>query len=164
MKKKLIMSILFLATALVVSFSYTFAANETSMNPVEGVRNFVGGAENVMEDAASGVANGVRNVTGAVENTMEDVTHNNGNNNPTENNSMENAVNRVTGAITTDDGGNYTARRTADTTSLGGMTSNTWTWIIVVLAAIAIIALIWAYARGKNYSSTNNNNDDNNQK
>lgn len=155
MKKKLIMSVLFLAIALVVSFSYTFATNEANMNPVEGIRNFVGGAENVMEDAASGAANGIRNMTGAVENTMENVT----NNNPVNNN-----ANKVAGAITTDNNdGNYTARRTADSATLGGMTSNTWTWIIVVLAAIAIIALIWAYARGKNYSS-NNDDDDNDKK
>ncbi len=154
MKKKLIMSALFLVIALVVSFSYTFAANETNMNPVEGIRNFVGGAENVMEDAASGAANGIRNMTGAAENTMDNITKNNDNN-----------ANKVTGAITRDNnGGNYTATRTADSATLGGMTSNTWTWIIVVLAAIAIIALIWAYARGKNYSSNNNDDDDDNQK
>lgn len=155
MKKKLIISVLFFAIALVVSFSYTLATNETNMNPVEGIRNFVGGAENVMEDAASGVANGVRNMTGAAENSMENITNNNDNH-------TDNNQNKVTGAITTDNnGGNYTARRTADTSSLGGMTSNTWTWIIIVLAAIAIIALIWAYTKGKNYSS---NNDDNNEK
>lgn len=156
MKKKLITSVLFLAIVLVVSFSYTFAANDTNMNPVEGIRNLVGGAENVMEDTASGVVNGIRNMTGAAENTMEDATNNN--------NPIDNAGNKVTGAITTDNNnGNYTATRTSDSASLGGMTSNTWTWIIIVLAVIAIIALIWAYASGKNYSSTTKD-DDNEQK
>ncbi|MBR6505146.1 MAG: hypothetical protein IKT41_05550, partial [Clostridia bacterium] len=38
--------------------------------------------------------------------------------------------------------GNYTATRTA---TFMGMDGNTWTWFIIGLVGIAIVALVWAY-------------------
>lgn len=157
MKKKLFASILFLVITLIFSFSYTFAANETGDNPIEGIRNFVGGAENAMEDAAGNIANGVRNITGSAENTMENDTNSNNANNNTNNNenNMQN-----NGSMTTDNGGNYDATRTSENGFFGGA-GNTLTWVVVILAAIAIIALIWAYIRSTN--SSNSHNDDENK-
>ena len=166
MKKKLFVSILFLVITLILSFSYTFAANETENNPMEGIRNFVGGAENAMEDAASGIANGVRNITGTAENGMESTTNNenNSNNSGTNNNGANNRdmQNNTTGGMMTDNnnGGDYTAARTSGEGLFGG-TGNTLMWVVVILAAIAIIALIWAYIRSTNAS--NNHNDDENK-
>jgi len=147
MKKKLFLSVLCLAIALVFSFSYTLAANDTDDNPIEGIRDFVGGAENVMEDAANGVAGGVKNMTRNAENTMDNAT----NHKVTENNTNS----RVTG--TTNNNSNYTATRTSDTIGFAGVNNTTWMWIIVALSAIGIISLIWTYVKEKNYTSDDDN-------
>ena len=43
--------------------------------------------------------------------------------------------------------GNYNATRTATTANtFMGMNSTAWTWLIIGIAAIAIIALVWYYS------------------
>ena len=52
------------------------------------------------------------------------------------------------------DGSNYTVARTSSESTLLGMDSTVWTWLIVGIAAIAIFALIWYYTmqpKVKNY-------------
>lgn len=154
MKKKILFStILAFAIGLMFSFSCVLATNT---NPVDGIRNVVGGAENVMEGAAMGITNGIRNATGTMTNGMDNMT----NNNNTDNNNMANNQNRVTGAIKTDNNnrGGYTATRTAtafEEPTLLGINMTTWTWIIMAIAAAGIITLIWSYTRQKekNYTS-----------
>jgi len=149
MKKKILFSTLIaFSIGLIFSFSCVLATNT---NPVDGIRNFVGGAENVMEGAAAGITNGIRNTTGAITNGMNNTF---GTNNTMANNTA------VTGAITTDNNTTgYTATRTAtafDEPTLMGINMTTWTWIIMALAAIGIVTLIWAYTRQqseKNYNS-----------
>lgn len=150
MKKKILLAtVITFAFVLMFSFSSVFATNT---NPVEGIRNFVGGAENVMEDAASGITNGVRNATGTMTNGMDNTFEK-------DNNMMTNDQNNVTGTTTNNNNnGNYTARRTAtgfDEPTLLGINMTTWTWIIMAITAVAIITLIWSYTRqtNKNYNS-----------
>lgn len=130
MKKKLFLTLFIAVIILLLSVSYVFANNKV----VEDIRNTVGDTENMVEDAGKGVAQGVRNITNAGENAMEN---------------MATDVN------------NYTATRTSadmTTNSFLGMTATTWTWLIMGIVGIAIVALVWIY--GKQYA--NNSYNDNN--
>lgn len=142
MKKKLL-----LTAGLLISLIFTFAMTfsfATDGNVVNDVRNTVGGAENAVEGA-------VKDVTNAIENNMNSATKNNTTNlNVTGNNTQ------TTG---------YTASRTATavTTNTGsflGMSSTMWTWLILAVAVVAIIALVWYYS---NQLTNNRRFDDNDQ-
>ena len=142
MKKKLL-----LTAGLLISLIFTFAMTfsfATDGNVVNDVRNTVGGAENAVEGA-------VKDVTTAIENNMNSATKNNTTNlNVTGNNTQ------TTG---------YTASRTATagTTNTGsflGMSSTMWTWLILAVAVVAIIALVWYYS---NQLTNNRRFDDNDQ-
>ena len=94
-----------------------------------GVRDAVGGAENAIEDGAKDIANTTKGVTGSAENAME----NKDNSGMTQNNNRTN-------------NSNYIATRTATTNStFMGMSSTAWTWLIIGIAGIAIVALVWYY-------------------
>lgn len=150
MYKKLFLS-LTLVLALIFSFTYTFAANEVK-DAVEGVRNVVGGAENAVEDAAKDISNTTKNITGGIENGTQRATNDVKDNMENDRNSM------MTGS--TDNQQGYTATRTATTNtgSFLGMNSTVWTWLILGIAAVAIIALVWYYSM----RLTTNNYDDRN--
>lgn len=148
MKKKFYIVALLIVSILVLSFSYTFAANEPEA--VQGIRNVVGGAENVVEDAGRGIVDGVRNITAGGENVMENATGD-------VQNGMQDAGNRVTGAMTDD---NYDATRTTTRSAdinngegtFLGMDGTVWAWLIIAVVAVAIIALIWTYVKQNNSS------------
>jgi len=115
------------------------------------VRNVVGGAENVLEDAGSAIGTGMRNLgdtftAGAarVTNNNNDNYSNNGNNNNNNSNTGNNNSNYTTGNGST----GYTATRTGTDTGVRvlGMSANTWTWFILAITAIAIVGLVWYYA------------------
>lgn len=147
MKKKFYTIALLIVSILVLSFSYTFAANEPKA--VQDIRNVVGGAENVVEDAGKGIVDGVRNVTSGGENMMENAARD-------AQNSVQDAGNRVTGAMT---GDNYDATRTTTRSATNanegtflGMNGTVWIWLIIAVVAVAIIALIWMYVKQNNNS------------
>ncbi len=145
MKKKLYITLLTLVAIIFFSFSYTFAANDMSV--VDGIRNVVGGAENVVEDAGKGVVDGVRNVTSGGENVMENVAGDIGN-------GVQNTGNKVAGSLRNDNN-NYDATRTSTNAAEGtflGMNSTVWTWLIMAVVGIAIVALVWMYAKQNNNS------------
>lgn len=149
MKKKIYISILSIIAILALSFSYTFAAND--MSAVDGIRNVVGGAENVVEDAGKGIVDGVRNITSNGENAMDNVTRD-------ADNTIENAGNGIAGALTNDNNG-YNATRTTTRSAVDagegtflGMNSTVWTWLIMAVVGIAIVALVWMYAKQNNNS------------
>ena len=115
----------------IFSFSVCFANNDGSMlqDAANGVRDAVGGAENAVEDGAKGIANTTKGATGSAENAME----NKDNSGMTQNNNRTN-------------NSNYTATRTATTNqTFMGMSSTAWTWLIIGIAGIAIVALVWYY-------------------
>ena len=140
MKKKFLF--VFMATLLMLSIAISsFAMN----NMADGVRNFVGGTENVIEDAGKGVANGVKSGLNTVGHGTENVVSN-------VKNGMQNAGNTMAGTVTGNGNNNngYTATRTSvGNATVAGMSTNTWSWIIIGITAVAIIALIWAYMRQK---------------
>ena len=146
-KKKFFISITILAIISLFTVSYTFAANNGMDNMVNGIRNFVGGAENVVEDAGRGAVDGIRDGM----NTIENGANNMGN-------SIENGTRDMTNMNSNDRMSNnsgYTATRTSATNNtFMGMNATAWTWLIMGIAAIAIIALVWYYSmqlRSSNY-------------
>lgn len=121
MYKKLLISVLALIIG-IFSFTISFA-NNGMQEAADGVRNVVGGAENAMEDAARGISNASKDATSKMEQGANNVG----------NNIMNN---------------NYTATRTSTTTdnTFMGMNATAWTWLILGIAAIAIVALVWYYS------------------
>lgn len=138
MKKKFLL--FFVATILFLSVALSAYAMD---NVANGVRNFVGGTENVVENAGNGIANGIKSglntVSGGTQNIVSDVK-----------NGMENTGNSMVSATDTNNNG-YTATRTAtDDVKIAGMTTNAWSWIIIGITAAAIILLVWSYIKQKN--------------
>lgn len=140
-KKLLIVSSIFIIA--IFSFSVCFA-NNGLQEVADGVRNVVGGAENAVEDAAKNISNASKNATGKVEegaNNVGNAVMNNVNHNTTKTGVTNN---------------NYTATRTATTNNtFMGMNATAWTWFIIGIAAIAIVALVWYYSmqtRSSNYN------------
>lgn len=144
MKKLLISSILFISTLFLLSFS-VFAATETTnsrsktaevgnaiKNTAEDARNAVGNVENGIENGVMNVKNAVTGVTGDVENTAQ------------------NGVNTVM-----NNADNYTAEKTSANSGIMGMSSTTWTWMILGIVGIVIVGLVWYY--GSQYEHTNYN-------
>ncbi len=151
MKKKTLISIVTLFAVILFGVS-SFASNDNmGSDAVNGVRNAVGGAENVVEDAAKGIAGGIRDGISDMENGAEDASRTGGNN--------------MQGAMTSDTNRtdrNYTATRTATTGTTNntflGMNETAWAWLIMAVVGIAIVALVWYY--GKQNEMTANNHDD----
>ncbi len=143
MYKKLftILSILLIG---IFTFSFCYATeNNMLKDAAEGVRNAVGGAENVIEDGARDLSNTSKNITGGTENMAHDATNDMGN-------IAEDTKNDV----------GYTATRTSAETgsTFMGMNATAWTWLIIGIAAIAIVALVWYY--GNQLQNNYDNNDD----
>ena len=131
MYKKLLISIAILIIG-IFSFSTCFA-NNGLQDAADGIRNVVGDAENAVEDAAKDISNASKNATAEIENGA---------------NNIGNAVmNTTNNAFKTDNNNHYTATRTATTdNTFMGMNATAWTWLIIGIAAIAIVALVWYYA------------------
>lgn len=136
MKKKFLISF---AIILVSIFSFTVCfATDGLENVTNAVRNVVGGVENTVENAAKDVSNVSKDATGSVENSMNSDTHN----------SMSRTNNY-----------NTTRVATGSSNMLGGMSASAWTWLILGIVAIAIIAVVWYYSM--QLTNGRNNHDDN---
>ena len=144
MGKKILIS---LAVVLCAIFSFTvcFAAdNEGGLGKAANdVRNVVGGVEDTIENAALDVSNTSKDMTGGIEDNM------NGNKNNTRSTTKSN------------NDGKYTTSRvnTGNSTAMG-MSSTAWTWIILAIAAIAIIDVVWYYSMQFTNNNTHNNHND----
>ncbi len=135
----------------IFSFSVVLAADNSSMlqDAANGVRDAVGGAENAIEDGARDISNTSKDVTGSAENSTTDRT--NGSNGTTSSTGTNSSV-----TSTNPNGDTYSATRTSAETgsTFMGMNATAWTWLIIGIAAIAIIALVWYY--GTQLNNTNN--------
>lgn len=142
MYKKILVAMT-IVLALILPFTLSFA-NNGFQEATDGVRNVMGGAENVMEDAAQGISNTTKNITGSIENGANNMTQGN----------------RDSENTAQDTGNNYMATRTsADGNTFMGMNSTSWTWLILGIAGIAIIALVWYYATQFNHNNYDDKND-----
>lgn len=145
MNKKIFISLI-LAICLIFSFTFCLANNEDGLGKAANdVKNFVGGVEDKVENGARDISNTSKDATGSFENSM------NGNDNRRTNNGQTSM------GLTNDNNGRYTATRTGTDNTVMGMSSTAWTWLIVGIAAIAIIAIIWYYSM--RMTNNDNNND-----
>ena len=143
MNKKIFVSLV-VAVFAIFSFSICFAndGNTVLNTATNDIRNFVGGVENTVENAALDISNTSKDVTGSTENKMSKSED-----------KMNNGIFSSAGATN-----NYSARRTSTENTVMGMSSNAWTWIILGVAAIAIIAVVWYYSM--QFTNNNHHNDD----
>ena len=139
--KKSIFTISFIVIALFFSFSIVYATENNAENVKNNVVDTVNNTENVVKDTATGAAGAVKNGLNTIGNKTQEMTNN-----------VKNAGNDMMN--TTDNTNtNYTATRTATEENVGTTTggyNNVWTWIIVGIIAIVIIALIWYYVSQNN--------------
>lgn len=138
MKNKILISTLLMVLSIVFLSSYSFATNNTVQSARNTIMNAGNAVGNVAEQAGNGIVNGVENlgndIIGGVEGMTSDST-----------------------AIMDSD---YTATRTATTTTgtgLFGMSYAASTWLILGVVGAIIIGLIWYY--GAQFEHKNYNND-----
>lgn len=160
--KKSIFIISFIILSVLFSYSFVYAENP-GQQMVNGMKETADGAGNAIEDAANGTAGAIKDGANGLKNMTEDAANNakKGMENAGENvdNAMENAGNDIQdGAENVGDSmrnaGNrtYEAARTAtespttNNNNQGWMNRDIWTWIIVGIITIVIVALIWYYA------------------
>ena len=143
MNKKFFVSLAIILFA-VFSFTVCFATSGNGLGTAaNNVRNVVGAVEDTVENAALDISNASKSATGSTENGVA------GNMN----------TNARTSTNTTNNG-RYTTTRTATNGTVMGMTSTAWTWLILGIAAIAIIAVVWYYSMQFTNGNKHNNNDD----
>lgn len=142
--KRLLMFTAILFTVIAFATSYSYANNSTMEQMKDSIRNAVGGAENVVEDAGKDASNSIKDGFNSIGNTTNSAVH-----------GASEAMNNTTSYFSNDNNNGYTARRTATDTTFAGMNGTVWTWLIIGVAAIAIIAFLWYYAMQKS-SDTNN--------
>lgn len=149
MNKKIILSAVILAI-IALSFNCVFAedmaqdAANTVNDSIDKTQNTMNDMGNAVKDAGNSAMNAVNDtVNGAVNGTMNAVNEITKDRNTSTTNNHDNNMN-MTG---TTNNGNYTATRTAaEGTTLLGMDSTTWTWLIMGIVGIAIVALVWYYS------------------
>ncbi len=165
MYRKLFAIITILAIT-IFSFSVVLATDDNGgmlQDAANGVRNVVGGAENAVEDGARDIANVSKDATGDMENGASNATaggtnaNSDSNRNTDNNNGSTDNTNGATGATTNGNTGSYTATRTGaeQGATFMGMNSTAWTWLIIGIAGIAIVALVWYYGTQVNNSNDN---------
>ena len=135
MTKKIVSFII--ALSLIVSSSFVFAESEIKDSADKAghtMQNVVNGAGTVLKDAGEGIKDGARNVGEAVNNGARDMTR-------------------------TDNNDGYTARRTNDSATIMGMSGTAWTWLVLAIAALAIVGLVWYYAMQNKNEYNNHHND-----
>ena len=153
MSKKILLTVgLLIAFIFTFAVTFSFATDNMAMNVVNdvsnGARDAVNGAENMVEGAVNGVTGASQNMTNSVEGSMNNMA-NTMTNGMTNNNQMS----------------NYTTGRTATTrtatnnNAFMGMTSTAWTWLILGIAAVAIIAMVWYYSNQVSNSRRYDDND-----
>ena len=131
--KKSIFIISFIILSLFFSYTFVFAEDNAGQQVVNGVKQTVDGAANGVKDVAQDATNGAKDLTNNVGNDMRNGMDNMGDNG---NNSF-NAT-------------RTSAEDTANNGSQGLFGNNVWTWIIIGIIVIAIIAVIWYYASRDN--------------
>ena len=143
MIKKIFALLLFVTVISVASFAFAASEMQSSMDKAgSSIQDMVNGAGNVVRDGAEAIGNGARDIGEDISSGASDMM----------------------GDMTSDQSGNdgYSATRTSTDTdgAMFGMSANTWTWFILAIVAIAIVALVWYYAtQNKNEYNNNTHND-----
>lgn len=143
MKKVLLVSSILFVIGVAFSFSAVLATGD--MNAANTIKNVTNGTKNVVQDATNTVGGAINRGVQGTKNAVQNGTNMNTNNSNT------------TDMIGTTNNGNYNATRTStdDSMTLGGLSTNLWTWIIVAILGVLIVALVWYYAKQNSTFVTN---------
>ena len=143
MQKKLF-AIFVIIIAIVFSFSVCFAAEDVLKNATNTVRDAVNDTEDAVEGTMHNAGDAIQDSTEKAKNTMENA----GNKIEEAGNTLEKDTKNTTSKVTNTNNDGYTAARTSTTGSATfmGMNATAWTWLILGIAAIAIIAVVWYYS------------------
>ncbi len=159
MQKRFLVSITLVAVLFVLLASQIYA-NTNDLDAIgNGLENLVTDAGNAINDGAMTIRNGVGDAEDGIENAVSDVF---GDGNSTNSNSMSTGTtNENQGNADTMGGStNYNATRTStDDATFLGMTANGWTWLIMAILAVAIVALVWFYAKQRSDSYSNSSHE-----
>lgn len=129
MAKKIFISLAIIFLSLCCSVCFA-AENNSNVNLGEEIT-----------DSLDKAGSSVRNVADDAMNEVDGRDRNNNNN--TENRNSNTAKNGFTNS--------YNAVRTSvDEVATGNMSTTTWIWIILAVAAIVIVAMVWYYATQNN--------------
>lgn len=145
--KKYFISLAIFSLILFSFFSISFANNLTN-----DVKNAAGNVGNALANTSNDAKGAIKKAEDTVENGANDIKNAISNTAGTVTNGTENTVADMSGTLTNND--TYTATRTSATNSgFLGMSSISWTWLILAIVGIAIVALVWYY--GSQYEHTN---------
>lgn len=151
MAKKIFVSLAIVILCLCCSVCYA-ADNNSNVNLGEEIT-----------DSLDKTGDSVRNVADDVMNGVDDMTRSNREDNSTNNNQTRNTNNNYNNYSNNNgnNGNNYAdnnvfsegynaVRTTTEDIATGTMSTTTWIWIILAVAAITIIAMVWYYATQTN--------------
>lgn len=144
MAKKIFVSLAIIMLSLCCGVCFA-AEDNSNVNLGDQITDSLDKAGNNMRNVADDVMDGM----GIRDNRNNDNYNNNTNNNRNNNN---NTMDNRTG-YTNDNGftDGYNAVRTSvDEVTTGNMSTTTWIWIILAIAAIIITAAVWYYAAQDN--------------
>ena len=153
--KKSIFVITFIILSVLFSYSFVYAENAGGQ-VVNGVKDTINGVGNAAGDVVNGTAGAVKDGANAVKDTTQNAANdaNNGMQNAGDDmkngaenmgNDMRNGTNNAFNATRTS-----TENATNNDNNQGWMNRDIWTWIIVGIITIVIVALIWYYASRTN--------------
>lgn len=146
MTKKIFFSLL-LISLLFFSISFSYAKTNVG-NDLMSAGKSVGNAVKGTADAA---IDGAKDLTNDASNMMKDMTNANGDTESDATNTLA-----TTDGILDNIDGDYTAMRTSTTNdSLLGMSEMTWTWLILGIVGVVIVALVWYYGAQYEHRSYN---------
>ena len=120
--------------------------NNAVKNVTDGSRNATNNAENAMNNTANTVGNSVNNTL----NNNNTATTGNNNSNRTNSTNTAYSANRLS----------TTGTNNGDNAKFLGMTSTAWTWLILAVATVAIVALVWYYSNQITTDSKNYHDND----
>lgn len=151
-KKTLILATI---VTLVLSFSsICFAENNvmhdvknTAGNTGNAITNTAGAIGSGVETIANDAGNAIKDTAGAVGNGVQNIANNSGNELKKSGEKMSNEGNNIAKANENNNNG-YTAQRTGINNMMNNSTF--WTWAIIALVAVGIIAAIIYYTSQNN--------------
>lgn len=145
MAKKLFISFAIIILSVCCSVCFAADNNGSNVNLGDEITDSLDRAGDSVRNVAGDAMNGVDNmITGDMEenNTRNNVT----NDRTTRNNNNMNNNNVGTAGYNAGTNGYNAVRTSVDEATTGNMSTTTWMWIILAVAAIVIVAMVWYYA------------------
>lgn len=157
MKKKFLVSIILLVVVLFFT-SYCFANDNMISDVKNGAQNLTSDVGNVLTKGVDATKNTATDIGQGVDNVVSDIASGVSNTSSDISRDLTNSENNIAAGSTDTNNGGYTASRTAmtDQITFAGMTATGWTWFIVAVFGVAILALVWFY--GKQHTPDTNKN------